>query len=190
MALAGLSKEIQGLESSYAVCVGALSGSGLLQKTNVGGIDIPFDHLVIEKYSQLYQEQVKDLVIKVHKEYGFPYDPALDYDLENPEKIYIETGGMFSVLLDDENVVGTVAIKKLNAETVELKRMYLLKKYRGHGWGSKLLDTAIAYCKKQGFRKCILDTTIKQKDAQKLYIKKGFIEYKTEGDTVYMSLDI
>ncbi len=148
------------------------------------------ENLKIQEYSEEYQEQVKNLVISIHEEFGFPYDFNIDYDLENPKKIYTNSGGIFFVLLNGEKVVGTVAIKKINGNTAELKRMYLLKNYRGKGWGSKLLDKAIEFCKKEGFGQIGLDTNVKQVGAQKLYGKKGFNIYKTKRNTIFMFLDL
>src|SRR3989344_8691096 len=143
------------------------------------------DNLQIEEYSVQYQQQVKDLVISIHEEFGFPYDFKLDYDLENPGEFYNNAGGIFYVLISSELIVGTVAIKKINNEIGELKRMYLLKEYRGQGWGSKLLDRVINFCKEKRFKQIILDTNIKQIEAQKLYQKKGFKIMKTGENTIF-----
>lgn len=143
----------------------------------------------IEEYSDRYQQQVKNLVISIHEEFGFPYDFKLDYDLEDPGKFYTNVGGAFFILLDDNRLLGTVAIKKISKKNAELKRMYLLKEYRGQGLGSKLLDEAIEFCRGKAFKKVNLDTNIKQIGAQKLYQKKGFQISKIKGNTIFMSLE-
>ncbi len=148
------------------------------------------DNLKIENYSNKYQSQVKKLVTSIHEEFGFSYDYDLDRDLENPAKFYSDAGGTFLCLLNSDEVVGTVAVKKMDENLGELKRMYLLKEYRGKGWGKKLLEKAIIFCKQKGFSECQLDTTMKQVDAQKLYQKYGFKIQKIEGTTMYMLLDL
>ena len=142
----------------------------------------------IERYSNQYQKLVKELVISIHEEFGFSYDFKLDYDLEDLEKFYTNSGDVFFILLDNNKLVGTVAIRKIDKESAELKRMYLLKEYRGQGWGSKLIDRAIEFCKEKGFKKIILDTNIKQVAAQKLYQKKGFEIIQTKENSIFMSL--
>ncbi len=60
----------------------------------------------IIKYSDSYRKKVKDFVISVHEEFGFPYNYELDYDLDDPDKYYKDQRGVFYLLLDDRNPVG------------------------------------------------------------------------------------
>src|SRR3989344_1069741 len=143
--------------------------------------------LSIEQYSDKYQPEVKSLVIAVHEEFGFPYDHTLDFDLDDLSGVYIKQGGALYVLLEGERVVGTAAVKRIDDETAEIKRMYVLREYRGQGWGSKLLDTALAFCKEEGFKRAVLDTNEKQTDALRLYERRGFKVYKREEHTIFMS---
>ena len=147
-------------------------------------------YMELVEYSPIYQTQVKDLVVQVHEEFGFSYHADLDSDLDDLSKTYIEHGGILYILLEGTKVVGTVAIKRVTDSVAELKRMYLLKEYRGQGWGSRLLEQAINFCKERRFKECRLDTTVRQTDAQMLYQKKGFIVQRTDGRNVYMVLDL
>lgn len=56
------------------------------------------------------------------------YDPMLD--IEQVQSDYFDNKGIFLVLLDKEQIVGTGAIRKLDDEICELKRMWFLKEYR------------------------------------------------------------
>ena len=47
---------------------------------------------------------------------------------------------IFYCLIGDGTVVGTVALKKIDDKTAELKSLYLDKDLRGQGWGSKLMQ--------------------------------------------------
>ncbi|MGH7928077.1 MAG: GNAT family N-acetyltransferase [Candidatus Binatia bacterium] len=123
----------------------------------------------------------------IHDEFGFPYDLKLDFDLEDPIRYYTSAGGIFYILLNGGDVVGTVAIKKLDERVAELKRMYLLPKYRGHGWGAKLLEHALAFCRDKGFESCVLDTNVKQESAQRLYASYGFETYKQEKNNLELT---
>jgi len=84
----------------------------------------------------------------------------------------------FFVLLDEGTVVGTAGIKPLNNGICELKRMWLLKPYRGKGWGGKLLDSLVADAITQGFKRMYLEVWMPQRQQQALnfYQKHGFSE--------------
>jgi len=139
------------------------------------------------KYTNSYQKDVKDFVIAAHDEFTFPYDRKLDYDLDNPDKYYNNRGGMFYLLLDNEKVIGTAAVKKLDDKTAELKRLYVNKNYRGKGLGLQLFTEALDFCRENKIAKVVLDTNIKQKAAQKLYEKNGFKIDRVDKNTIFMS---
>ena len=59
-------------------------------------------------------------------------------DIDNVRSHYFDNNGTFLVLVEGEQVVGTGAIRKLDDEICELKRMWFLKEYRGQGLGWKM----------------------------------------------------
>ena len=71
-----------------------------------------------------------------------------------------------------EIAVGCGAIKKFDHGTVEVKRMFVLKEHRGTGIAQKLLVALENWAKELGYRKCVLETGIRQIEAVKFY-KKG-----------------
>lgn len=60
------------------------------------------------------------------------------YDIEHVEQTYLNNGGLFLVLLDGDTVVATGGIRRIDTNTAELKRMWMIEEYRGKGWGKKL----------------------------------------------------
>jgi GNAT superfamily N-acetyltransferase len=140
----------------------------------------------IQIYTPAYQHQVKRFVLHVLKEFGFDYKPECDYDLDAPEKWYTEKGGVFYIMVHGEEVVGTVAVKKVDNETAVLKRLYLKSSLRGNGLGSRLIEKALEFCKERRFKKVELDTYKRMQSAINLYKKKGFIADKEDGETIYM----
>ena len=112
-------------------------------------------------------------------------------DIENVETHYFRNRGIFLVVCDDERVVGTGAIHYLDNSTCELKRMWLLKDYRGQGLGMKLARSLIDFAKKVGYGKVLLDLFDKQKQLQAIafYQKLGFRHIERYNDspcTVFM----
>jgi putative acetyltransferase len=67
--------------------------------------------------------------------------------------------------------VGCGAIKKFDNSAVEVKRMFVLKENRGTGVAQKLLIALENWAKELGYRKCVLETGIRQIEAVKFYKK-------------------
>jgi putative acetyltransferase len=95
-------------------------------------------------------------------------------DMDNLQQHYAAPHGAFLVLLDDERVVGTAALRRLDDETCELKRMWLLPPYRGLGWGRKMAQQLLDIAVRRGYKRTRLDTSPRQQQALRLYTKIGF----------------
>lgn len=78
------------------------------------------------------------------------------------------------MIKDKGKIIGTIAIKNKGNGIAGLKRFYVDKNYRGKGYGSKLADKAINFCRKKKFKKIILDTWSNLDRAMKLYERRGF----------------
>lgn len=127
---------------------------------------------------------------------GIPYSPADRHaDIVDVETNYMKTG-CFWCLTDGDDIIGTVAIRSLSdAEgIVELKRMFVLPAYQGNGFGRRLLEHAIDYSRKRGYRKICLDTRKQFSAAQHLYLSAGFTEIakynNNEHAELYFELDL
>ena len=138
----------------------------------------------IREYSEGYKKQIKDVIgktladISVIDRKSLPID---DKDLNNIKEIY-SGKGRFWVALDNNNVIGTVAIRDMGNQTAKLNRMFVLVEYHGSGVGQKLFDYAINFAKKQGFTKMILHTHELMRRAHGFYKKNKFIRKGKEGD--------
>jgi putative acetyltransferase len=99
-------------------------------------------------------------------------------DLDNVEATYFNNNGTFLVLLDNEKVVGSGTIKKIDDDICEVKRVFFAKEYRGKGLGSKMMHHLLDFAKTHGYKKARLDVlnpTV-QTAAVALYKKFGFYE--------------
>ncbi len=74
----------------------------------------------------------------------------------------------------NEEAVGCGAIKKYDADTMEVKRMFTLPESRGKGIAKKVLTELETWASEMAFQKCILETGIKQLAAIALYQKRGY----------------
>ena len=106
-------------------------------------------------------------------------------DIEHVQSHYFDNNGMFLVLVDNGQVVGTGAIRKLDDEICELKRMWFLKEYQGQGWGRKMVQMLFDFARQVGYRKVRLDLANEERQAQaiKFYRKLGFYPIERYNDS-------
>lgn len=116
------------------------------------------------------------LINDILASYGLEMDArTIDKDLTDIEAHYWEQKGAFFVLLDQDQVIGTVALQYEAGALCELCRMYLHADYRGKGVGRALLDYAQAVARSLGCSEIFLQTASVLKEAIALYSRSGFI---------------
>ena len=69
---------------------------------------------------------------------------------------------------------GCVALRYLDRDTAEMKRLYVRATHRGQGLGRALAEAAIAAARKAGCTRIVLDTLPKMSEAQALYRTLAF----------------
>lgn len=89
---------------------------------------------------------------------------------------YAPPGGILLVARDGDSAAGCAALRRLNAETGEMKRMYVREQYRGSGLGRRLAMEVIAQARKRKYSRVVLDTLPKLTSAIALYRDLGFRE--------------
>ncbi|WP_227851611.1 GNAT family N-acetyltransferase [Clostridioides sp. ES-S-0123-01] len=89
---------------------------------------------------------------------------------------YKKPSGSLILAFVDENLAGCVALKKLENDVCELKRLYVRDKFRGLKIGKILLEEIVKEAKKIGYTYMRLDTLPSMKSAQGLYEKIGFYD--------------
>jgi ribosomal protein S18 acetylase RimI-like enzyme len=95
-----------------------------------------------------------------------------------------------------EEVVGTVALIRMNDQEFELAKMVVSPKFQGYKIGDKLLEASIEYSKRLGRKRIILETNTRQFQAIKMYQKWGFYDIPLDPNShfaranVRMQLDL
>lgn len=121
---------------------------------------------------------VKFVVYKVLQEFGLQPDPSgVDSDLEDLPKHYSSGGNRFLVLEHHGEIVGCGGLGRGCSGLPEIRKMYLLKPYRGLGFGKKILLSLIEEAKNQGASTVTLETASVLKDAISLYERTGFVPF-------------
>jgi GNAT superfamily N-acetyltransferase len=70
--------------------------------------------------------------------------------------------------------VGCGCFKKIDSDTIEIKRMYVKTEIRGKGIASKILGALEAWAKELNYKYSILETGVDFDDAVNLYKKAGY----------------
>lgn len=78
------------------------------------------------------------------------------------------------VAYENETPVGCGAMKIYSADTMEVKRMFVLPNRRGQGFASVILNELEKWAIELHYRRCVLETGKRQPGAIGLYKKNGY----------------
>lgn len=108
---------------------------------------------------------------------------------------YARPDGVLLVASIDTRPAGCVAVRRLEGDRCEMKRLYVRDEARGHGVGRVLARAAIDFARATGYRTMLLDTLPSMAAAQTLYRQLGFRDvppyrYNPVVGTAYMALTL
>lgn len=88
---------------------------------------------------------------------------------------YTEPRGICLIAEDADGVaLGCVAMRPLDAQTCEMKRLYLRPAARGLGLGRALSAAILEAAKSAGYQRMVLDTLASLDSAIRIYERQGF----------------
>lgn len=110
------------------------------------------------------------------------------------EKYGLPNGRLYLAYLDSD-IVGCVALRQLNDDYCEMKRLYVRPGYRGKHIGKALIEQIIADAKQIGYQHMRLDTFPFMDSAIQMYYLYGFYKIERYNDNpastaVFMQLDL
>ena len=88
------------------------------------------------KYEKKMQKKVFLFFEKCLPQSGRVFEPEGRHKILKDIDAYYD---YFLCLMDEDEIAGTVALKKINNKKCELRSLYLLEKYHGKGYGQKLM---------------------------------------------------
>lgn len=131
---------------------------------------------IIKEFEDRYNDEVNNFIISVFvEEYGFEQFRKGLQEQNNNE--YINKGGnLWIALNEDDEIVGTIALKKHNDAEAELKKLYVRKDYRGTGLSKELYSKVMEEFNLNDYNRIFLGTYDKLESAIHFYLKRGFTQ--------------
>ena len=134
----------------------------------------------IRRFDKKDAAGVKELILTIlTKEYPFDKSAYSDSDLDKVDEVYGGSKDSFFVSDDGGSIAGTVGIKEDDKDSALLRRFFVSPDHRRRGVGSALLNEALEFCRKEGYKKVIFRCTDRMRDAMRLCEKKGFREIES-----------
>jgi len=100
----------------------------------------------------------------------------VDRELREIAIAYHHPTGVLLLAYDGDTAVACVGVRRYDAHTAELKRMFVKPAYRGFQLGRKLLAVAIEEARSLGYQSLVLDSIADMDTALRLYRSFGFQE--------------
>jgi GNAT superfamily N-acetyltransferase len=95
---------------------------------------------------------------------------------------YAPPGGTLALALIGGQPAGCAALRRLDDERCEAKRLYVRPAFRGRRLGKALLDWLIAQARGLGYREMVGDTMPVMERALEMYLRAGFERTGPYGD--------
>jgi len=157
------------LAKSYALCSRLIRGVGRLG--NEGRM------IRIATLEPSLQQAVVALILEIeNSEFGFGLSIDDQPDLIDIQRSYVTSGGQFWVALHESKVVGTAAVFNLGNGDLDLRKMFVIREYRGGrpSLAQRFLDEAFSWACSRGYKRVFLETSSKFAAAIRLYERNGF----------------
>lgn len=110
----------------------------------------------------------------------YPEDGANHFRLD-PEEV-APGRGVFLVAYAEGQAVGCGAARLTDTHTAEIKRMYVVPAFRGHGIARRVLQELERHARALGARQLVLETGDRQPEAIAVYRRAGFQKIALYGE--------
>lgn len=133
---------------------------------------------IFQAFSPHHIEQARTLFLEYADSLGFSLCfQGFEDELKNLPGAYSPPPGRLLLASQNGIPAGCVALRPLESNICEMKRLYVRPEYRGKRVGRMLVDRIIAEARLIGYESMRLDTVAStMKDAIALYRRRGFNE--------------
>lgn len=129
--------------------------------------------------SRTIRKQIINMVEEIQKmEFSIPVTKEMNLGIlkAEGEYSYNSSCNFWYAVNGEGKVVGSIGLKRIDDRTGEIKKLFVVKEYRGKGVAQKLLDTLLKATAKHQFSRIYLGTVGKLDAARRFYEKYGFSE--------------
>ncbi len=118
-----------------------------------------------------------------------------EHELENLEDKYGLPYGRLYLALYDRVLAGCIALRKIDNENCEMKRLYVKPRFRGKKIASFLVQHIIEEAREIGYKHILLDTLPFLETAINMYKNYGFYEIESYNNSpmdnlIYLKYDL
>jgi len=145
---------------------------------------------VIVQRSDILSPTAQTLIEALNTELSarYPEQGACHFRLDAHE--VADGQGAFLIAFRAGTPVGCGAVRRIDAQTGEVKRMYVVPKERGRGVGRVILNALEAEARALRISRLVLETGIRQTEALALYQRGGFMRIAPFGEYVGSPLSV
>ena len=151
---------------------------------------------ITEAISTADVASVRELFLEYADSLGFDLGfQDFDSEVADLPGSYTRPRGAILLARESERLLGCVALRPLERDVCEMKRLYVRPEGRGRGVGRALAEAVIAAARRFGYRAMRLDTVPSMAAARELYRSLGFREvepyrFNPIPGTSFMELDL
>jgi putative acetyltransferase len=139
---------------------------------------------------------VRELWLEYWESIGLPMDfQGFGEERNGLPGAYGAAGGALLLAVNEDEPAGTIALRRLDARSGEVKRLFLRPEYRGQGLAKRLLGAVIERATAMQYEWLYADTLPNMKEALSLYKRQGFESAEAYSDTptlgaIYLKLHL
>jgi len=127
-------------------------------------------------------EDAKRLILALDEETSIRYPNPEDNFFELDEGEVAPGRGAFLIARCAGRAVGCGAVRLFDADTAEIKRMYVSPEARRRGLGGRILSVLEAEALRLGASRLVLETGERQPEAIAVYTRAGFVRIPCFGE--------
>lgn len=131
-------------------------------------LNVAYMQWACDEGERLWQINAQDVL-------GMPVERYVEQELPkvvgNPAQ-----RAVFYLVLEDQHAVGMGGLRCLDAQTAEIKRIYVTPGKRGSGLGERIFTRLLADAKAFEYQRVRLDTAPFMKSAHRIYEAHGFVD--------------
>lgn len=135
----------------------------------------------IVTYQEKYRQQIIDLILHIqNNEAKINLSLEEQPDLSDIPAAYEKNGGQFWIAVDNDIVIGTLALMNKGHGNGILKKGFVKKEYRKQGILTKLYDRLIDYAKENHYKQLMFDTPSVAANCHDFFEKRGYVRINKE----------